>query len=100
MVSWHSKLPRGIVYILLMLKFPPRLAERKQTAFKEDDDGWMSGIASQVVSRIIPFWSGGNSTKMCDLDLLGLHRGPILLDVRVVGVSFLGACCARRGLAA
>ncbi len=32
----------------LMLKFPPWVAEMEKMAFKEGDDGWMSGNASRV----------------------------------------------------
>ena len=85
---------RDIVSTLLMLKFHPWLAEREQTAFKEDDDGWMSGIVSEVVPTPSPFWCAGNS-KMWDLVLLVPSRSLLSLDICVMGPSFLGTGCSR-----
>jgi hypothetical protein len=93
----HDRIPRDIVPNLLMLKCSPWLAEREQIAFKEDDDGWMSGIVSRVTPAI-PSRVGGNS-KRCDLDILAPHRVPIPLDARVMGSSSLGKYCSRRGAA-
>jgi hypothetical protein len=93
----HHKIQRDIVLNLLMLKFPPWLPEREKSAFKEDDDGWMSGIVSQIPTAL-PFWVARNS-KMRALDLLAPHRVAIPLDVRVMGSSFFGKRCSRSGSA-
>lgn len=49
-LTWlmRHRIPREIVSNLLMLKCSPWLAEKEQTAFKEDADGWMSGNESMV----------------------------------------------------
>jgi hypothetical protein len=46
----HDQILQGLMSNLLMLKCSPWLAEMEKTAFKESDDGWMSGNASRVLS--------------------------------------------------
>jgi hypothetical protein len=96
----HSERPDSCHFIprkFLMLKCSPWLAEKEQTAFKEDNDGWMSGIVSRVNSTI-PSRVGKNS-KRGDVDVSAPYRVPIPLAVRVLGSSFLGEYCFRRGSA-
>lgn len=80
----------GMVPNLLMLKFPPWLPDREKKAFKEDNDGWMSGIVSGGVPAI-PSRSDRNS-KTGDFDILAPHRVATPLDVHIMGASFFGKC--------
>jgi hypothetical protein len=89
----HDQIQQDIALNLLMLKCSPRLAEREKTAFKEDDDEWLSGIVSRV-SPTSPF-RVSRTSKTWALDIVAPYRVAVSFDVRVMESSSLGKCCSR-----